>query len=116
MPDNDARRAIIASRIREARKRAGLSQGQVAKMLGLHRPSISEAEAGNRKVSAEEITKLAELYDVRMSWLLGEDAEKLDIHDDKVQLAARELGKLKAEDLDRLLIILSSMREGGSEQ
>jgi len=92
---------------------AGLSQAQVAKSLGLHRPSISEAEAGNRRVSAEELAKLADLYDVSVSWLVGEGADKLDIHDDKIQLAARELRKLKPEDLNRLLIILASMRRGG---
>lgn len=113
MSQTEEKRSIIAARLREARKMAGLSQAQVAKMLGLHRPSISEAEAGNRKVSALEITKLAEIYDVSVSWLLGEDADKLDIHDDKIQLAARELRKLKPDDLDRLLTILASMRRGG---
>jgi transcriptional regulator with XRE-family HTH domain len=113
MSDTEEKRSIIAARLREARKMAGLSQAQVAKMLGLHRPSISEAEAGNRKVSADEITKLAEIYDVSVSWLLGENVDKLDIHDDKIQLAARELRKLKPDDLDRLLTILASMRRGG---
>ncbi|MBD2538654.1 helix-turn-helix transcriptional regulator [Coleofasciculus sp. FACHB-SPT36] len=109
----EEKRSIIAARLREARKMAGLSQAQVAKMLSLHRPSITEAEAGNRKVSADEITKLAEIYDVSVSWLLGEGADKLDIHDDKIQLAARELRKLKPDDLDRLLTILASMHRGG---
>jgi len=110
MNHTEEKRAIIASRLREARKIAGLSQAQVARELGLHRPSISEAEAGNRKVSADELTKLAKIYDVSISWLLGERAEKLDIHDDKIQLAARELQKLKPDDLDRLLTLLASMR------
>ena len=109
----EEQRPIIASRLREARKMAGLSQAQVAKLLNLHRPSITELEAGNRKVSADELSKLAEIYDVSPSWVLGEGAEKLDIHDDKVKLAARELQKLKPEDLDRLLTILASMREKG---
>ena len=34
-----AKRAQIAERLKEARKLAGLSQGHVAGMLGLHRPS-----------------------------------------------------------------------------
>jgi transcriptional regulator with XRE-family HTH domain len=113
MSQIEEKRSIIAARLREARKMAGLSQAQVAKRLGLHRPSITEAEAGNRKVSADEIAKLAEIYDVSLSWLLGEGADKLDIHDDKIKLAARELRKLKPDDLDRLLTILASMRRGG---
>ncbi|MCP2728320.1 helix-turn-helix domain-containing protein [Limnofasciculus baicalensis] len=109
------KKAIIASRIREARKMAGLSQAQVAQILGLHRPSISEIEAGNRSVSAEEIAQLAEIFDVSASWLIGEGADKVDVHDNKLQLAARELQKLKQEDLDRLLTILASMRSGGNK-
>src|SRR5207247_8401296 len=96
----DNKRAIVASRIREARKAAGLSQGQVARLLGLQRPSVSEIEAGNRRVSADEIGRLAELFEVRASWLLGEGAEKADPHDARLHLAARELAKLKPEDLE----------------
>ena len=45
---DEAKRAVIAQRIREARKSAGLSQGQVAKLMGLqHRPIVSEMEAGS---------------------------------------------------------------------
>src|SRR5579872_7272295 len=112
MHNPDEKRAIIATRIREARKAAGLSQGQVAHLLGLQRPSVSEIEAGNRRVSGEEIGRLAELFDVSPSWLIGNGADQADPHDAKLQLAARELGKLKPEDLDRLLALLASMREG----
>lgn len=115
MSQTDKKKAIIANRIREARKMAGLSQAQVAKMLGLHRPSVSEIEAGNRSVSAQEMAKLAEIFDVSASWLMGEGAEKVDVRDNKLQLAARELQKLKPEDLDRLLTILASMRSGGEK-
>jgi hypothetical protein len=44
---------------------------------------------------------------------MGEGTEKVDVRDNKLQLAARELQKLKPEDLDRLLTILASMRSGG---
>jgi transcriptional regulator with XRE-family HTH domain len=112
-PAGDEKKRIIAARAREARKLAGLSQAQVAKLMGLHRPSISEAEAGRRSFTGEELARLADIYDVKVSWLAGEDAERLDVHDDRVQLAARELTKLKPDDLDRLLTILAAMREQG---
>jgi transcriptional regulator with XRE-family HTH domain len=107
----ESKRQIIAERVREARRMSGLSQGQVAKMLGLQRPSVTEMEAGNRGVSAEELAKLAEVYDVSVSWLLGEGAERSDAKDARLQLAARELTKLKPEDLDRLMAILAALRE-----
>lgn len=115
------KRALIAERLKEARKLAGISQGQVAKILGLHRPSISEMEAGNRRVSADELARLAEIYDVGIAWLLGEAPDILDAQDPRLELAARELNKLKPDDLDRLLRLLAAMRsdpvsnaEGGS--
>lgn len=106
----NSKRTLVAERLREARKMAGLSQGQVAKILSLHRPTISEIEAGNRKVSVEELTRFSEIYEVSISWLLGDSPEQLEKNDPKLQLAARELSKLKPDDLDRLLRILASMR------
>jgi transcriptional regulator with XRE-family HTH domain len=105
-----AKRALIADRLKVARKLAGVSQGHVAKILGLHRPSISEIETGNRRVSADELARLAEIYDVGVSWLLGEAPDTLDGQDPRLELAARELTKLKPDDLDRLLKLLAAMR------
>lgn len=105
-----AKRPQIAERLKEARKLAGLSQGHVAKMLGLHRPSVSEMEAGNRRVSADELAQLAAIYDVSVAWLLGETPEALDAQDPRLELAARELTKLRPDDLERLLKLLAAMR------
>ena len=107
---DSGKRMQIAERLKEARKLAGLSQSHVAKMLGLHRPSISEMEAGNRRVSADELARLAETYDVSVAWLLGEAPEALDAQDPRLELAARELSKLKPDDLERLLKLLAAMR------
>lgn len=112
---NDTQRQALAARLKEARKLSGLSQGRVAEMLGLHRPTVSEIEAGNRKVSADELSKFADLYDVSVSWLVGDSPEQLETNDPKVQLAARELSKLKPKDLDHLMRILAAMRQGGND-
>ena len=99
----------LAERLRLAREQAGLSQGQVAKMLGMHRPTISEIEKGGRKVKAEELPLFADAYGVTGPWLAGTDGEA-DV-DARVMLAARELSTLKADDLDRVLRFLASLRE-----
>ena len=62
MTEHEERRKAIASRLRLSREMAGLTQGQVAKSLDWHRPTVSEIEAGRRRVSAEELTTLAEVY------------------------------------------------------
>lgn len=105
-----ATRALVGERLREARKLAGISQGHVAKILGLHRPSISEMEAGNRLVSADELACLSNIYDVGIAWLLGKATDTVDAGDPRLELAARELTKLKPHDLDRLLKLLAVMR------
>jgi transcriptional regulator with XRE-family HTH domain len=110
MNDNDQRQAM-ALRLREARRLSGLSQGQVAQQMKLHRPSITEVESGKRRVSAEELKRFAELYDVSISYLVGEAPETLDLDDPRIRLAARELKKLPPESLDRLLQVLAALRE-----
>jgi transcriptional regulator with XRE-family HTH domain len=103
-------RRAIGARIREARKFAGLSQGQVAKLMNMHRPTISEIEGGNRRVSHDELRQFAKLYDVSMDFLTGDAPETLAIDDPKLQLAARELQKLKPEQIEQLLRVLAALR------
>lgn len=109
MADLDLRKAI-GGRIRQARLQAGLSQGQVAKMLGLHRPSVSEMEAGNRRVAADELGRLAEMFDVSVAFLTGDAAETVASDDPRIQMAARELQKLGPEALDRLLTLIATLK------
>lgn len=110
MSDKDARTGGIPGRLRAAREAAGLSQGQVAKLMGMHRPTVSEIEAGNRRISAEELRRFAEYYDTKVAWLLGEAPDQLAASDPKLQLAARELSKLKPDDLNRLLQLLAALK------
>ena len=113
MSTQDSLRQDLATRLKLAREMAGLTQAQVARQLGWHRPTVSEIEAGRRRVLAEELKILAELYRVNIPWLIGE-AEGDGISD-KARLAARQLGKLSDEDLDRLLLLISSLKstDGG---
>ena len=108
---SDTRR-LIALRLREARQLAGLSQGQVAKLMGLHRPSVTEIEAGNRRVSAEELSRFAQIYDVSLAYLTGDAPETLGLDDPRLKLAARELQKLSPESLEQLLKVLAALRTG----
>ena len=65
-------REAIASRLREARKRLRLTQADVAAALGVHRPTISEMEAGRRAVTSEELYQLSQIYAVPVHLLLGD--------------------------------------------
>ncbi|MDX9703249.1 MAG: helix-turn-helix transcriptional regulator [Candidatus Auribacterota bacterium] len=109
MADSHNDRKKIASRLKTAREMVGLSQYQVAKLMGLHRPSISEIEAGRRRVAVDELTKFAEIYSVDIEWLTGTDEDSSQ-DDQRVRFAARELAKLKSDDLDKVMNLLRVLR------
>ncbi len=100
-------RQAIGSRLRLARENAGLSQGQVARLLELHRPTVSQIEAGRRRVAADELARFVEIYDVSTEWLVHGASPGSD---DRIELAARELVKLDREDLDRVVQLIRSVR------
>lgn len=110
MAGSEGLRKAIAQRLRLAREQAGLSQGQVAKLLGYHRPSITEMEAGRRRVTAEELAVLGKLYGVGVSWIACAQDDAADLASAKLELAAREIGRLKQADLERLLRLLVALR------
>ena len=80
-------------------------------MLDMHRPTISEIEAGRRRVSGEELAEFARIYDVSLDWLTGSEADQVDEDYDRVMLAARQLARLKPQDLDKVMRLLSSLRD-----
>ena len=116
MNQNEELKGAIAARLTLARKQAGLTQGQVASLLELSRPSISEVEAGRRNVTATELARVAEIYGVSVEWLSCVDTEKPDAMGDRVQLAARQLAKLKPEDLRKVISLLEAIQGGGAKR
>ena len=104
-------RQQIASRLRSAREAVGLSQAQVAKRLGIHRPTMSEIEAGRRRISADELAQFSEIYGIAVQWFtLGGDAQA-GLGDDRFILAVRLLRGLNREDLDRVIEWLCRMQK-----
>lgn len=63
-------RQALADRLRAARLARGLTQAEVARALGLHRPAISEIEAGRRSVSSDELVELSRALSVPLADLL----------------------------------------------
>ena len=64
----------LGQRIRDLRMANALSQERLAESLGISRVSLSQIESGERKISAEELSKLAETFNTRCDVLL--DLEK----------------------------------------
>lgn len=83
-------RRELAARIAKARERAGFSQFKVAEALELPRSAVSKMESAEQRVDSVVLSKMADLYGVPVSELLGERPEHQD-----------ELRKLPAEALLR---------------
>ncbi|MBN1653778.1 MAG: helix-turn-helix transcriptional regulator [Deltaproteobacteria bacterium] len=51
--------AILAARLKSLRQAAGLTQAELARRTGIHRPNIARVEAGRHTPSLETLTRLA---------------------------------------------------------
>jgi hypothetical protein len=65
-------------------------------------------EAGRRRVAADELAQLATIYGVDANWLTSSTSGGES--EDRISLAARELSKLKPDDLDRVMALLKTLK------
>ena len=60
----------IASRIRSTRKAHGLTQAEIARRTGMHRPNIARIERGRQTPSTDTVARLASAIGCEMADLL----------------------------------------------
>ena len=63
----------IGERLRKLRKYMGLTQEQVAEILGLGRDAILRIEKGDRKIDLEELMNFSKLYNISMDELTAQE-------------------------------------------
>ena len=95
----------LYERIKEARTELHLSQDYVAKFLGVNRTAIVEIESGKRKVSADELGKLSELFQIPADELLNGRSTEMP-----VQMFARRFGALDEADQQESLNLIEFKR------
>ena len=70
----------LSKRIRFLRVRKGMTQEQLASAMGLkNRDSISKIELGKQDISTQQISLLADIFDVSISYLLYGQIDKEEI-------------------------------------
>lgn len=62
---------MLGKRISNLRKQKKLTQENVSKMLGIHRGTYANYEAGRREPDNETLHKLADFFNVSIDYLLG---------------------------------------------
>jgi len=94
----------LAERIRTLREDLGLSQGELAKKLGIPRPSVSQIESAQRDVGSIELAQLAKIFEISVDDLLSLDLEDNKCRKEKTDSKAPKLNKEKFKQV--LLYIL----------
>lgn len=69
----------IGQRIKTERTKLSLYQDQLAKILGVERPTISQIESGRNFPSVETLLKLSEVFKVSTDWILTGNTTSFDI-------------------------------------
>lgn len=70
----------LSKRIRFLRVRKGMTQEQLASAMGLkNRDSISKIELGKQDISTQQISLLADIFDVSVPYLLYGQIDKEEI-------------------------------------
>lgn len=87
----------IGQRLRAAREQLGLSQWDVATLLGTTDVTYGRYEAGTRRAALPELRKLATILHISFAALIGMQPYK------KPDTLALELGRLSNEDRDEAL-------------
>jgi len=85
----------LGQRIKKIRVSLGLSQQALAEKLGVSRPSISQIENGERKMSAEEAMKLAEIFNLSVDALLDPRREPQIVVKESKKVAYQTEAKLQ---------------------
>jgi len=95
----------FGQRLLEARKKAGLSQEDIAKQLGTKGPAIGRYERDEMKPSIEVAAKMSEILDVSLDYLVG----KTDVQIDKnILIRILELSKSSDEDKSHIFAVLDA--------
>ncbi|MGX9223980.1 helix-turn-helix domain-containing protein [Lactiplantibacillus plantarum] len=95
----------LASRIINLRESKNMKQSDLARRLSLDKSSMSKIENGTRKVSSDEILKIANIFEVSTDYLLGNNEKNHKSPD-----WATEDDRI---DLDKLLQSNTPMGYGG---
>lgn len=96
-------------RLKEARKSAGLTQKEVAAVVGVNQNTYSYWENGKTKIDSESLAKLSELFGVTTDFLLGKAPCKTTVDSVNDKPAVRS-------DEEKLLGVYNSLDQESKTQ
>jgi transcriptional regulator with XRE-family HTH domain len=92
------------NRIRELRKKSGLSQAELGSRVGLHQTQIGNLENGGRNLTMEWARRIAKALDVTVADLLGDGDNPFRLTDEERALIAnfRDAGEEQQQIIQRV--------------
>ena len=106
----------MASRIKAARLKKGLSQSEIAKRLNLTRQAYNVYETGKTYPRTEKLEQLAEIFDVPISYFYEKENDGRKIADSRDRALVSIYNALSWDKAKRLIdymeLMLSAERDG----
>lgn len=93
-------------RLSELRKARKISQGELAKQVGVHTNVMGRYERGEAKPSIDVAMKLADALDVSLDFLAGKSDQQID---QEIISKVLMIQKLPDQDRDHILFTLDAM-------
>ena len=102
----------LGDKIRNLRKKKGLSQGELADKIGISGNHLSRLERGHYQPSADVLKKVAGVLEVSTDYILSEsnsDSPEVQIQDASLAERVRMLDQLDDEDKTAIIRVIDSM-------
>ena len=95
----------FGSRLLQARKKKGMSQEELASLLGTKGPAIGRYERDEMKPSIEAAAKMAEHLEASLDWLVGHTDLELDR---KMIQRIQEVTRMQPKDQEHVFAMLDA--------
>jgi len=96
----------FGARLKEARKKIGLTQSEVADIIGIDDTTISKYENNKSEPDNDTLNKLANLYKVSVDWLHGRKTKVMNEDDMKI---LNGFNRLSEKDQEYILELIERL-------
>lgn len=98
----------IGQRIKKLREEKGITQQDLADMLKVLRPTVSQIESGDRKISVDELIKLSEIFNISVPYLMGlENQPEIVLHERRERMIKPQMRiNVPAKNLEKFKEVL----------
>jgi len=97
--------AMFSKRLKELRTQKGIYQKELAEVLGVSRPTITQYEQGKRNPDTDMLNNIADYFEVSVDYLLGRTNKKNEMAKLEKIAPKGTLELLNEEELEFLLEI-----------